>query len=244
MAIELPSEVEQFLQVIGINFPMVNEDAVRAMAQHVREFSENVAGTHQDATNTISAMSAGYQGSSYDALVQKWADKSNTHMTELHDACTVVATALEAGADYIVAQKVAAIAELIAMAVAFVADQAAAVLTFGIAEAAIALIEEGAERLVDMLEQQLTQHIIGEIVEASIKPLTGVIDKAVSGFVFQAAQTALGVGGGSGGSVGASFMVDASALEPHLTQMQVHGDTMVSHAQALTSNISSLNFEH
>ena len=91
------------------------------MAQHVREFSRNVADTHQQATDTIGRMSEGYQGASYDALVQKWADKSNAHMTELHDACEVVATALDAGADFIVAQKVAAIAELIAMAAAFVA---------------------------------------------------------------------------------------------------------------------------
>jgi uncharacterized protein YukE len=243
MAIELPMEVEQFLQFIGINFPMVNEDAVRAMAQHVREFSDNVANTHQDATNTINAMSAGYQGSSYDALVQKWAEKSNAHMTELHDACGVVATALDVGADYIIAQKVAAIAELVAMAVAFVADQAAAVVTFGLAEAALALIEEGAEKLCEFLEQQLTQYIIGEILEAAIKPLSGVIEKAMSGFVFQAAEGALGVSGGSGGSVGASFMVHPQMLEPHLAQMQTHGETMVSHAQALTSNISSLNFE-
>jgi uncharacterized protein YukE len=243
LAIELPTEVEQFLQFIGINFPMVNEDAVRAMAQHVREFSDNVAGTHQDATNTIDQMGQGYQGASYDALVQKWAEKSNAHMTELHDACNVVATALDVGADFIVAQKVAAIAELIAMAAAFVADQAAAVATFGLAEAALALIEEGAKKLVEFLEQQLVQYVIGEILEAAIKPLSGVIENALSGFVFQAVEGALGVSGGSGGAVGASFMVDAQALEPHLNQMQAHGETMIGHAQSLTSNISSLNFE-
>jgi uncharacterized protein YukE len=242
MAIELPTEVEQFLQFIGINFPMVNEDAVRSMAQHVRDFSQNVASTHQDATDTINQMSQGYQGASYDALVQKWADKSNAHMTELHDACEVVATALDVGADYIVAQKVAAIAELVAMAVAFVADQAAAVATFGLAEVALAAIEEGAEKLCEFLEQQLTQYIIGEILEAAIKPLSGVIENALSGFVFQAVQGALG--GSGGGDVGASVMVHAEMLEPHLVRMQAHGETMVGHAQALTSNISSLNFEH
>ena len=38
-------------------------------------------------------------------------------------------------------------------------------------------------------------------------------------------------------------MVHAEMLEPHLVRMQAHGETMVGHAQALTSNISSLNFE-
>ena len=38
MAIELPTPVVDFLQVIGINFPQVNEDSVRAFAGHIRDF--------------------------------------------------------------------------------------------------------------------------------------------------------------------------------------------------------------
>jgi len=42
LAIELPDAVVQFLQVIGINFPEVNEDHVRELGSHVRELALTV----------------------------------------------------------------------------------------------------------------------------------------------------------------------------------------------------------
>lgn len=61
MAIELPDEVVQFLQFIGVNWPQVNEDSVRTFASHVRDFATNIDDTHQQATGTIRAMGASYQ---------------------------------------------------------------------------------------------------------------------------------------------------------------------------------------
>ncbi|WP_055585152.1 WXG100 family type VII secretion target, partial [Peterkaempfera griseoplana] len=198
MAIELPGEVVSFLQFIGINWPSVNEDKVREFASHVREFGQSVESTHQDSTATIKQLGQAYEGASYEALLSKWAQLSDSHMTELVQACQVVATALDAAADVIVAMKVEAIAELVALAAAFVADQAAAVATLGAAEAAMVLIEEAAEKLVNFLEQQLEQYIIGQVIEAAIDPLVEVVGRAVSGLVFQAAESALGVSVDSG----------------------------------------------
>ena len=242
MAIELPDPVVQFLQVIGINFPEVNEDHVRELGSHVREFAQNVAQTHQDATGTITQMGQAYQGASYEALVQRWGELSGQHMTELQDACTVVGTAMDAAADFIVAQKVAAIAELVAMAAAFVADQAAAVATFGLAEAAIGLIEAGARKLCEYLEQQLTQYVVGKVIEAAINPLVSVVENAVAGFAFQAAQTALSAAGSGGGSAGASFMMQPEQLATHARTMLDHADTMQQHADTFSSKVSALTF--
>jgi uncharacterized protein YukE len=240
MALELPGPVVDFLQVIGINFPEVNEDHVRELGSQVREFSQNIGDTHQQATDTITQMGQSYQGASYDALVKNWTSMSSQHMTELQDACSVVATAMDVAADYIVAQKVAAIAELVAMAAAFVADQAAAVLTFGIAEAAVALIEVGARKLCEVLEQELTQYVIGKVIEAAINPLADTVSKALSGFVFQAAEAALGAGGSSGG--GGSFGMQPDALTAQARTMLTHADTMQQHADTFTSNVSALTF--
>jgi uncharacterized protein YukE len=140
MALDPPSEVVQFLQFIGVSWPSVNEDTVRDVAGYIQEFADNLKGTHQDATNTIQQMGEAYQAASYDTLVQRWAEMSSTHMTELLTACQDVVTALHAAADYIVAMKVSAIAELVGLAAAFVADQAAAVATFGLAKAAAGVL--------------------------------------------------------------------------------------------------------
>ena len=241
MAIELPSEVVSFLNFIGINWPDVDEDQVRAFAGHVRDFANNIDGTHQAATSTIQQMSSSYSGSSYEQLVQTWANMSNDHMRELIEGCNVVATAMDVAADVITAAKAAAIAELVVMAVSFVADQAAAVLTFGIAEAAEAAIIEGAKKLVNDLINQLEQHIIGEVLEKAVTPLEGVVERAVSGLVFQGAQAALGVSA-DGGSVGASFSVVPSDLAAHAQTLRGHADEVAGHAQTFAGAIGGINF--
>ncbi len=239
MALDPPIEVVRFLNLIGIDWPQVNEDQVRELATHVRDFASGVQGTHQDATDTVSAMSQSYQGSSYEALVQRWADLSSQHLTELLEACDVLATALDVAADFIVAQKGVAIAELVVMAAAFVADQIAAVATLGLAEAALIAVEAAGRKLCQVLEDQLTQYLADKVINAAITPLLGSIEKAVAGFTFQAADAAVG----ATASVGASFMMQPDALRQQAGQLLTHADTMNQHAQTFTSQVSALTFQ-
>jgi uncharacterized protein YukE len=246
MAIELPGEVVSFLQFIGVNWPNVNEDKVREFAAHVREFAENVDNTHQDSTATIKRLGEAYQGASYDALLAKWAQLSNSHMSELVQACHTVATGLDAAADVIVAMKVEAIAELAVLAATFIADQAAAVATLGLAEAAEVLVVEAAEKLMDFLEQQLEQYIIGQVIEAAMDPLVEVVGRAVTGLVFQAAESALGVSAGTGGgtgSVGEGFSVHPEQMHAHAELMRGHAETVASHAEAFRTKLAGVSFE-
>lgn len=242
MSIELPSEVVWFLGVIGVNWPNVDEDQVRAFAGHVRDFANNVENTHQAATSTIQQMGSSYSGNSYEQLVATWARMSNDHMTELVDACHVVAEALDLAADGIVAAKVAAIAELVALAASFIADQAAAVATFGIAEAGLALIEEAGKKLINALIQQLEQQILGQVIQAAVAPLEQVVEKALGGLVFKGLEAALGAPSGGGAAVGASFGIVPDELLSHANAMQGHADTVAGHAATLAANVSSLNF--
>lgn len=241
MALDPPSEVVTFLNVIGISWPLVNEDTVREFAGHVRAFASNMESTHQDASATVQQMGEAYHGASYDALVAKWADMSSTHMTALLDGCRVLATALDAAADYIVALKVEAIAELVAMAASFIADQAAAIATFGLAEAAEAAIIEAGEKAVDYLKQMAVQYIVGEVVEAAVKPLMSVVQRAVDGFAFSATQAVLGVSGGPA-DVGASFGIDPDALGAHAATMQAHAQTAAGHAATFVDATAGLDF--
>ena len=242
MALELPSEVVQLLQFIGVNWPNINEDKVREAGQHVKAFAQNLQSTHEDATAHLQQAGQHYQGSGYEAMLAAWGQKSNDHMRELIEGCHIVADALDAGADVIIGMKGAAIAELVALAASFIADQAAAVATFGIAEAALALIEEAAKKCVSFLEQQLIQYIIGEIIGAAIKPLIGTIDKAIDGLVYSAMSTALGVPAPEGGAAGAMFQMDTEAFKGHMQGLQQHADAMQQHAMALHGNLTSMSF--
>lgn len=242
MAIELPGPVVDFLNFIGVGFPQVNEDAVREFASHVREFAANIQSTHEAATGTVRQMGSAYSGASYEALVARWADMSNSHLRELIDGCNVVATALDVAADYIVGKKIEAIAQFAVMAAEFVADQAAAVATLGIAEAAEVAIVAAAREMARFLEQELEQYIIGEVLEKAITPLLAAVEKAVGGLVYNAASDILG--GGSGGSVqvGPSFGLDPEMLSTHAAAFDEHADAVAGHADAFVSKLSSLNF--
>ncbi|GGR02010.1 WXG100-like domain-containing protein [Kitasatospora griseola] len=242
MAIELPSEVVEFLSFIGINWPTVNEDKVREFGAHVREFAQNVDSVHQQSTSTVQQLGQAYQGASYEALLAKWASLSDSHLNELVQACHVVADALDIAADVIVAMKVETIGELVVLAAAFIADQAAAVATLGAAEAAVILIEEAAKRLINYLEQQLEQYIIAQVVEAAIGPLVDTVANAVQGLVFQAAESVLGVSADGGGG-GSGFQIDPDALEEHARMMHDQADAVAGHAQMFQSKIAGVSFE-
>ncbi|PNE41124.1 WXG100 family type VII secretion target [Streptomyces noursei] len=242
MAIELPDAVVTLLQFIGVDWPNVDEDKVREFASHVRDFAQKIDDTHKDSTATIHQLQDVYQGASYEALLAKWAQLSDGHMTELVNACHVVATALDIAAETIVAMKVAAIAELVVLAITFVADQAAAAATFGIAEAAEALVVAAGKKVVSFLEQQLEQYIIGQVVEAAVDPLVEVVGKAVSGMVFQAAESALGVSAGGGG-VGESFSIHPEELHARAEKLRGHAQTVASHAADFESKAAGVSFE-
>jgi hypothetical protein len=182
MAIDdLPLPVVNFLNAIGVPWPYINEDTVWQFAGLVREFRQAVLSTHEDATSSLTKISKAHKAASTEAMMSGWAKMSATHVDEITDASTVLADALDAAGDYIVAQKAAAIAELIELAAAFVADQAAAVVTLGAAEAALPLIELAAEKLVESLEADLTQYIVGMVIGAALKPLLAKIAAALSG---------------------------------------------------------------
>jgi uncharacterized protein YukE len=240
VAIELPGPVVDFLNFIGVGFPQVNEDSVREFATHVREFAQNIEDTHNAATSTVQQMSSAYSGASYEALVARWADMSNSHLHELVDGCHVVATALDAAADFIVAKKIEAIAQFAVMAAEFIADQAASIATLGIAEAAEVAIVAGARELAKFLEQELEQYIIGEVIQAAITPLLGVVEKAVGGLVYNAASDILGGGGST--QIGPSFSLDPEMLSAHADKFDEHADAISGHADAFVSKLSNLNF--
>ncbi len=239
MAIELPGPVVDLLQFFGINWPNINEDSVRELATHVRQFAQNLESVHQDAGGTIQNMGQAYQGASYEALVSLWAEKSSKHLSELTEACGVVAEALDAGADVIVGMKVAAIAELVALAASFVADQAAAVATFGLAEAALAAIELAARKAVDFLVQEIIGYLTSEIVGAALQPLLGKVTSALEGWAFQELSGAVGAGGGA---IGASFMVHADELRSHTAVLRGHAETAAAHAQTFRTAVAGVSF--
>jgi hypothetical protein len=227
--------VVNFLNVIGVPWPYVDEDAVLQFAKVVREFAQAVENTHREATDTISRVAEAHQGTSTEVMNSGWSRMSASHVYELVDACHVVADALDAAAGYIVAQKVEAIGILVGMAAAFVADQAAALATAGLAEAAVPLIIEGAERVVKSLVMDLEQHVIGKVIEAGAKPLFAKVEAAMSGLDW-------GNAGGDGPASGHGFSVDPAAVRVHTAALRGQAATMRAHGDKFQAAVAGLGF--
>jgi hypothetical protein len=232
---DLPGPVVTFLNVIGIDWPYINEDQVRQFATLVREFGQAVEQTHQDATQAVGNFASAYQGSSTETMSSGWSRLSAAHVDEIVDGTKILAEALDVGADFIVAQKAEAVVELVVMAATFVADQAAAVATLGIAEAAVPAIIAAGKALVETLKQQLIQMIAGEIIEAAAKPLFAKVEQMVAGLDWSNS------GGGSSGN-GSAVQIDFAEARAHVATMRAHAETMAGHAATLSSGLSGLSF--
>jgi uncharacterized protein YukE len=232
---DLPGPVVTFLNVIGVDWPYLNEDQIHAFATLVREFGQAVEQTHQDATVTIQNITTAYQGPSTEALHSGWTQLSAQHVTEIVDGCQVLADALDVGADYVLGQKVEAVVQLAIMAGEFLADQAASVFTLGLAEAAVPLIIAGGKALMETLKQQIIQTILGDVIEAAAKPLFAKIEQMMSGLDWSNAP------GGIGGS-GSGFSIDVEETSGHAAVLHGHAQTLRSHGDRLNTGLAGLAF--
>lgn len=235
MAIDdLPIPVVNFLNVIGVPWPYINEDTVLEFATLVRTFGQAVQTTHEDATRAVAGIAEAHQGASTERMRSGWATLSARHVDELVTGCHVLAGALDAAAGYIVAQKVEAVAVLVGMAATFVADQAAAVATLGLAEAAVPLIVAAAEKLVKSLVLDLQQYIIGQVIEAAAKPLFAKVEAAMAGLDWSKAEAAP--------SASTGFSVDPAAVRRHTAALRAHAAELRAHGATFQQGVRALAF--
>jgi uncharacterized protein YukE len=236
MAIDdLPGPVVTFLNVIGVEWPYVNEDEVMHFASLVRDFSTAVQTTHQDASNAIQNIARAYQGDSSATMSSKWSQLSGTHVQEITTVCGLLADALEVGAGYIVQAKVEALVQLVELAVEYAAAVAESVATLGIGSAAILLVQELGTSLMDSFIQDLEQYVIGELVGVAIKPLFARIQLAMAGLDWSNTP---------GGSISQSggFSLDHEVLLQHTAVLRGHAETFRSHGQTLREGVAGLQF--
>jgi uncharacterized protein YukE len=236
MAIDLPEPVIDFLSAIGISWPDINEDHVRAFGQYVNGFIDSLQDIDTRASGTVNDVLQAYQGASSQRFSDVWTDLNSTYLQPALDLGKTLGGAAPVAADAIVGLKIAAIAQLVAMAVEFVADQVLAAVTFGLAEAALAAIEEAGVQAMKFLEQQREDLILSEIVEAAVTPLLAKVEDLVGGMVFGA------VNAGADASLGSSVQLDPAQMDKLIQQFHGYGDEVVTAGQQFADNVQGLTF--
>lgn len=231
----LPLPVVNFLNVIGVPWPYIDEDVVHQFASLTRDFGQAVQTTHGEATQALQAISQAHQAQSTQLMASNWATMSDSEVTAIVTGCTALATALDVAAGYIVAQKITALGVLVGMAAAFIGDQIAAVATFGIAEVAVPIIIAAGQRVVKSLVMTLEQYIIAEVIEAAAQPLFAKVQEAMAGLDWSKA-------GASSNGAGDGFVVDPGAVATQTAALRNYAQTMLSRGQQYQTTVQGLSF--
>ncbi|WP_433602204.1 hypothetical protein ACQPXH_11035 [Nocardia sp. CA-135953] len=236
MPIEIPHEVALFLNLCGVPYPDINEDDVRRLGEHVREFAGNVQQTHESATGAVSDMGSVYSGYAYEQLISVWAHMSATHMADLDAACKVVAKALDIAADVITVVKVAVLAELAALALSY-----GAIIATPAGPATAPLLTAAARRICDQMQQNLIAYLIAEVIIKAIEPLEHTIDDMIKGVVYDAASNALGVPPPSS-TANRPLHIEPDEVLRYSKLLDEHADDIMRHAENFRDQVAKLDF--
>ena len=178
MGMTVPGELDFVLDLLGYEWPNVDEDAVRDAAQLVRQLEEDLRGTLNDLEVRVNELGDGAKAQSTNALIRAWTENRTANMDSLLDAMPGVATGIDVAADAIVGLKVKVIAELTITAAQIAAAAATAVVTAGLSVAGNAALIAARKKALDIATDLLMEEVIGQIASMVVEPLTGTIAEA------------------------------------------------------------------
>jgi hypothetical protein len=174
MSMMLPDGLAWVLDLVGIDWPNIDEDQLREAATEFRQIAEELKGHTDEAHQSVTTMLGANSADGLDLFGELWNKIANGHLPQFAEGMSLLATALDAAADLVVGLKVGAIAQLGILAAEIIADQVAAPFTFGASEAAIpaeiaatrAIMKGIVKTAVDAVEQQLLNAVEGPVFNA------------------------------------------------------------------------------
>jgi hypothetical protein len=182
VALELPGWLVNVFYVIGLPWPGVDEDELRAWAQSVRAFADDVtsssAGTHQ----AVTELAASSQSSSVATLAAHWEHRSQL-VADLHGPINDFADALEVAADAVVVQKYAVLVAATVLADEFIATQVTAFFTFGLDEAALPAEIISTREIVKAALEFLEAELLGKLIGIAVEDVTGHLSRFLAEFL-------------------------------------------------------------
>lgn len=174
MAMNLPGELVWVLDMLGYDWPPLDEDEMRRAAAIMRQFKDDVEGTVSVADSRVKAgVGAAVKGQVATSFTDAWDTDRSTNIQKLIDALDPVAGGIDIGADAVVALKVKVIAELVITAAQIAAAAASAVFTLGASLAANAAILALRKKALDVLTNIMVDQLAQQLLPMIIEPLQG-----------------------------------------------------------------------
>jgi hypothetical protein len=193
MSVMLPSELAWVVNLLGINWPNVDEDKLRSSAGQLKRIASDLRTHHGNAQGEIESLLGVNSSQNLTLFNALWQKIGSKHMPAVADAFDGLADGLRIGADVIEGMKVAAIAQLAIFATEFIAEQAAAIETFGLSEAAAAASEVLTDKIVGEIFQQAEQQVMQRLTSIVEGPLFTAAGNAFTELGQELLGDALGV---------------------------------------------------
>ena len=176
MAMNLPGELVWVLDMLGYDWPPLDEDEMRRAASIMRQFKDDIEGTVEVADARVKqGVGAALKGQASTSFTSAWDTDRQTNIQQMVDALDPVAGGVDIAADAVLALKVKVIAELVITAAQIAAAAATAVLTLGASVAAnaaiIALRKQALDVLTNVMVDQLAQQLLPMVIEPLEGPL-------------------------------------------------------------------------
>ncbi|MDI3388746.1 RHS repeat-associated core domain-containing protein [Streptomyces sp. B-S-A8] len=215
MGYVLPGWVDTLLDFVGINWPNVDEDDYREMADAMRELADAFDDHAGEAHGAVSRLLSSSEGWAVDAMQEHWGKVKSSHLEQLPEVARMFADAMDVVADLIYGMKVKAELELAAMAASAGLAISLIVATGGLSAflgaAQITAMREAIRRIVKEAAEQIVEQVIAMVTE----PVAAKLEDMVADAVLELTTEAFSPGTGDGGDgKGASGMNLNSANGP------------------------------
>jgi hypothetical protein len=235
----LPGELSWVLNLLGFNWPDVNEDDLVKAADGNRKLAGQVrqaAARGADGHGVVTSVNA---GASVDAFSAHWQGTGGPHLERVAQVYDLTADGIDAIAAVVVGMKGAVIAQLVALAAEVAAAAAASVVTFGISDAAglaataatrFAVREIIGEAKTQVLKM-IRQLVIGEGVQALASSTADLLSQGVGNYAGTQHGISLSHAAGAGvtsavaGAEGLATVQGGVGLAVGLGQATRHGLT-------------------
>jgi RHS repeat-associated protein len=209
MGYTIPGWLDEILDFIGINFPNVDEDDYRDMADAMREFAEKFEGHGGDAHKAFSRILSSSEGWAVDSMEKHWNQIKASHLEKLPELARLFADACDVLAEIIEWMKHKAEAELAVMAAGVGLSIGLAWVTGGlsavIGAAEIQAMRQAVKRVLD----EAVDRIVDEVIAKLTEPVNAKLEAMVEDMVLDLADGAFhmppangSAGGGHGGKGG------------------------------------------
>lgn len=192
MGIVLPDALAWVLNLIGVDWPNIDEDELRSAASDLRDIAGELTGKTGEAQSRIEQMLGANSAQSLELFQALWNKLAAGHLPQLAEGMKLLADGLDVSAVVVVGLKLGAIAQLAILAAEIIADQAAAPFTFGASEAAIPVETEATSQIVKQIVKNAVDQVEQQLVNAVEGPVFSALDSAAQEMAGQLLGDALG----------------------------------------------------